>query len=229
MIPLLFHGDDADSHRRRSFYVCTIASPLHEVSSSWDTRVLLAAVDNCHALPETYEAIDQWLVHSFTELQEGRWLTVDPWNNPIDRKSDKIIGNYRAILVGVKGDEKFIQRMLRLKNSWVGSDRICAYCHATASGPLLYTMFGPHAPHRSTRVSNEEFFLQGCTPTPWLRYPGFSFERVFLDWLHLVDLSLTPESAASVSCLIYFNGVGFGDVELLPRTITPLLCLHPRP
>lgn len=71
------------------------------------------------------------------------------------------------------------------------------YCAAQKKGELLYTQFGPSAPHRATLVSNEEFFKTGCRPNAWLRLPGFDVERVFLDWLHLVDLALTPESSAS--------------------------------
>ena len=197
-IPLLFHGDDADSHRRRTFYSCTVSSPLCEPGDTFDSRLLLCTVDNKVATPELFDTIDTWLVHGFTELQEGEWLTVDPWNNPITPKKDgRIIGKYRAILAGFKGDEKYVQRALKLKASWIGTDGVCAYCGATNNGPLGYCHFGPQAPHRDTLVSNEKFFLEGCKANAWLRLPGFALERVFLDWLHLVDLALTPEASAS--------------------------------
>ena len=201
VIPVLFHGDDADSHRRRSFYVCTLTSPLCEYECSWDSRILLACLDNSRALPETYDVLDAWMVYGLTELQEGAFFTVNPWGDAFHRgKSGPCCGPYRAVLAGIKGDEKFIQRTLKLTTSWI-SEGVCMYCAAQKSGRLLYTHFGPRAPHRETLVSNEEFFATGCKPNAWLRLPGFDVQRIFLDWLHLVDLALTPESAASALCM----------------------------
>lgn len=201
MIPLLFHGDDADSHRRRSFYVCTLTSPLCEYEGSWDSRILLCTLDNSRCLPETYDVVDTWMVYGFTELQEGSFFSVDPWGEEFVRgKTGPCCGPYRAVLAGIKGDEKFVQRTLKLTTSWI-SEGVCLYCAAQKSGRLLYTQFGPRAPHRQTLVTNEEFFAKGCRPNAWIRLPGFHVERIFLDWLHLVDLALTPESAASAPCM----------------------------
>ena len=85
VIPLLFHGDDADSHRRRSFYICTLASPLCEFDCAWDSRILLACLDNSRTLAESYDVLDTWMVYSFTELQEGAFFTVNPWGDAFDR------------------------------------------------------------------------------------------------------------------------------------------------
>lgn len=170
-------------------------------TDAWDSRILLVTLDNNRALPESYDAIDAWIVHGLTELQEGRFMTVDPWNNPHDRGfSGRVIGPYVGILVGLKGDEKFIQRTLKLIASPVSQD-VCMYCKAGKTGQYMYTFHGAHAPHRTTLTSNEDFFLRGCRMNAWLRLPGFHIQRVFLDWLHLFDLSLIPECSASVPCL----------------------------
>ena len=90
-IPLLFHGDDADSHRRRSFYVATVSSPLCVYENSWDSRCLLCCIDNTRALPETYDAIDHWMVYGFMELQEGSFFTVNVYGEEFHRgKSGKV-------------------------------------------------------------------------------------------------------------------------------------------
>lgn len=201
MIPVLFHGDDADSHRRRSFTVCSMSSPLAPPRSSWDNRVLLYVADTSRMLAESYDTLDSFMVHSFCELQEGCFFDVDPYGRPWMRDfSGPIMGGFKAVLCGIKGDQKHLQRALKLKTSW-NSERVCMYCHATQSGRTIYTAFGPSAPHRSSLVSTEEFIESGCHPNPWVRLPGFHLELVLTDWLHLVDLSLTPEVAASESCL----------------------------
>lgn len=200
VIPLLFHGDDADAHRRRSFCVCAISSPLAPPRSSWDNRALLFVADTGRMLPETYDTLDAFMVHSLCELQEGTFFDVDPYGRPWDRGvSGLIMGGLRAVLCGIKGDQKYLQRALKLRSSW-NSERVCMYCHATSSGANLYTSFGPGAPHRNSLVSTEHFIESGCYPNPWVRLPGFHLELVLADWLHLVDLSLTPEVAASDSC-----------------------------
>lgn len=207
-IPLVFHGDDADAHRRRSFCVCTISSPLALPCSSWDNKILLYAVDTSRVTNESFDCLDSWMVHSLCELQEGRFFDVDPFGQPLDRGfTGEIMGGYRAVICAIKGDQKFLQRALKLKTSWT-SERVCMWCSASASGQNMYTAFGPNAPHRTSLTSNESFITNGCHPNAWIRLPGFHVELVLADWLHLVDLSLTPEVAASValsSRMIFFS------------------------
>ena len=106
VFPILCHGDDADSHRRRSFTVLTIASPLSRARSSWDERFLIYVMDVNRSVPETYDCLDAWVVYSLTELQEGRFMTVDAYGQPYQRSlSGPICGPYRGILFALKGCE----------------------------------------------------------------------------------------------------------------------------
>ena len=57
-IPLLFHADDADAHRRRTFNAMTISSPLSDYMECWDTRLLMCVLDNARCLPETYDVVE---------------------------------------------------------------------------------------------------------------------------------------------------------------------------
>ena len=201
VFPILCHGDDADSHRRRSFTVLTIGSPLSRGRSSWDERFLIYVMDVNRSVPETYDCLDAWVVHPLTELQEGRFMTVDAYGQPYERSlSGPICGPYRGVLLALKGDQKYLQRALKLTTSWV-SDRCCMYCDTGTSGPNLYTFFGEHAPHRATLKTTHDFIVNGSRPNYWVRCPGFDISMVFTDWLHLVDVALTPEIAASVNCL----------------------------
>ncbi len=196
--PIIYHGDDADSHRRRSFCAVTIGSLLLVGRSSWDSKVLIYIIDVSKTLQQTFDALDSWVVYGLNELQEGRFFDVDVQGQPFSRgHSGFICGGYRGVLVAIKGDQKYLARALQIKANWK-SEQVCPYCAASASGDLCWTMFGPNAPHRSTLVSTEEFILRGCKPNPWIRLPGFDIECLLQDWLHLVDLSYTPEVCASV-------------------------------
>ena len=160
--------------------------------------MLLYATDNSRSCTETFDTLDTWVVWSLIELQHGQFMTVDPWQNPINRPQGPIAGPYRAVLVNLKGDEKFIQKVLKLKTSWV-SQNVCSVCRAAKSDALIYTSFGKHAPHRGTCLDTRQFIEEACRPGPWPRLPGFHISLVTFDWLHIVDLAIIPECSASVT------------------------------
>ena len=199
VFPILCHGDDAESHRRRSFTVTTISSPLMGGKSPWDQRFLVYVMDVNHSLPETIETLDAWVVYGLVELQTGQFMTVDVYGQPCERKfSGPVCGPYRGVLYALKGDQKFLQKALKLTTSWT-SEKCCMYCGATASGQLVYSAFGEGAPHRSTPQTTLGFITDGCLPNPWVRVPGFDLSMVLTDWSHLVDLAITPEASASAA------------------------------
>ena len=197
----MVHGDDAEAHRRRSFCVSTFASAVTR-GSPWDTKYLMYCMDNSVSTDASFEGLDQWVVWSLMELAEGEFMTVDPFGNRIDRKGlkGKIAGPYRGVFFCMKADEKYIQKSMHLVNSW-NSKGMCGYCKASLeAGPLQYTCFGPNAGHRQTMLSTEDFMTQACRPGPWLRLPGFDVRMVALDWLHIMDLTVIPDCAASDPC-----------------------------
>ncbi|CAE7337972.1 unnamed protein product [Symbiodinium microadriaticum] len=54
-------------------------------------------------------------------------------------------------------------------------------------------------------LNTAEFIQYGCKANPWIQLPGFHPSMVVFDWLHVVDLALIPDSAAS--CLIELTEV----------------------
>lgn len=212
IIPVQWHGDDADSHRRRSFCCCTLSSPLAAPGSAWDNRILVYVTDNSRVCSETFDTLDAWMCWAFCELQEGCFFTVNPFGEEFNRgKTGQICGQYRAVLCAIRGDQKYLQRCLKLKTAW-NSEQVCAFCRASNAGDLVYTHFGPAAPHRQTMISTEQFMESRCHMNPWIRIPGFHIELILTDWLHIVDLAITPEVAASVlwlknrpSYLLFFS------------------------
>ena len=43
------------------------------------------------------------------------------------------------------------------------------------------------------------FILEKCGPNPWVSLPGFALERIWEDYLHVVDLALSPDACASAA------------------------------
>ena len=198
-MPLVLHGDDADSHRRRSFLITTMGS-LVVSGSMYDSRQLLYLLDNSRATPETMATLDLWVTWGLTELQLGVYLDIDPYGNRHAAydcgRQGLIAEGWRGILVYHKGDEKYIQRCYRTSHSAV-SRNVCILCRATQEGPMVYTTHGVNALHRTTCLSTEQFITDVCGVRTYVSLPGFNINMLCYDWLHICDLTIIPEVAAS--------------------------------
>lgn len=201
VIPLVVHGDDAEVHRRRSFMVTTFGSGL-TAGAVWDTKFLCYCTDNSRVTHEGITTLDTWLSWSLLELSLGHFLDHDPFGRehpPHNRgRCGKIVGPYTAVLVIHKGDEKYIQKVYQM-TSGATSKFVCFTCRAEKTGRNVYTTYGPQAPHRRTLLDTPTFIETGCGTQGWTRLPGWHISCLANDWLHVCDLAITPESAASVS------------------------------
>ena len=201
-VPLIFHQDDGEAHRRRSFMVTTFGSALVH-KSPWDSRFLLYCTDNSKSCSNTYDTLDTWIAWSFTELGAGRWLQHSPWGEYMGRREDKagtlIADGWIGVLVAHRGDEKALAKAFHVKNTWV-SEEVCFSCRASrlSDSRYLYTAFGQNAPHRETIVDLHTFVTSKVGPNAWTRVPGFHPSMIAYDWLHVLDLALIPDAAASV-------------------------------
>lgn len=203
---MAIHGDEADSHRRRTFSILTVGSLTVPPGQLFDNKFLVFCLDNSVATPDTASTLEKWVAHSLAELQQGSFSQVDPWGAPFPsnypNRSGDICGGFKCVLAMVKGDEKWHQRTFRTVTSWV-SKNPCLHCAASVnSSRLLYTSFGPNAPHRNTLVSTTTFIEQVAQCQTWTAVPGFSIEMVTYDWLHITDLCIIPECSASALKLV---------------------------
>ncbi|CAL1127365.1 unnamed protein product [Cladocopium goreaui] len=202
-VPLVVHGDGADSHRRRSFLVLTMGS-LVVSGNFWDCKFLLYCLDESSATPDTVSTLDLWCAWSMTELQLGSYMDKDPWGCSLaafdtGKRQGLIAGGYKGILCYHKGDEKYHQKVYRASHGAV-SRNVCVTCRATNDGDMVYTAHGINAIHRTTRLSTEEFITGVCGTRTWVGVPGWHVGMLCYDWLHVVDLPVIPEVAAS--CLV---------------------------
>ncbi|CAJ1379151.1 unnamed protein product [Effrenium voratum] len=203
-IPIFIHGDDAESHRRRSFMVVSWGSLLVSGCSPFDSNMLVFAGDNAQCLHETYNVLNCWLCWSLTELLLGTFLDVDPFGSPIQRAGPggrQVAGGWKAVLACHKGDEAYLQKAYNMVTTW-NSESVCWRCGASkgANTELVYTTHGPNAPHRETLLDTAAFIEQVCRENPFVRLPGFHIDLLQNDWLHCVDLAIVPECAGSVPC-----------------------------
>ena len=175
-VPLVFHCDDGEAHRRRSFMISSFGSAVVH-KSPWDCRFVLYCTDNAKSCDNTYDTLDTWLAWSFTELGAGRFLEHSPWGE----------------VMGLR------------KSTWV-SEEVCFTCRASrrSDSELLYTGFGKNALHRTTMLSLYDFVTDRCNSNPWVRVPGLHPSMVTYDWLHVLDLSLIPDASASATRLHIF-------------------------
>lgn len=210
----MVHGDDAESHRRRSFTVTTLGSLVVTGKSLWDIIFLMYTFDNSRASTDTIATLDLWLCWSPVECQCGHYLDTDPWGRPYNAfqngRCGLIAGGYKAVLALHKGDEKYLQKVYRAARTAV-SHNVCMSCEASSQqGPLLYTLYGENAAHRNTILDTSTFITKVAGVQTWTRIPGWGPEILGHDWLHVVDLTLIPEAAASTLIELSNEGV-FGE------------------
>lgn len=167
----------------------------------FDTKLVCYVLDNSKAMSSTVATLDTWMTWSLMELQLGFFMDVNPWGEPLPwhnrGRTGPIMGNWRAILVCHKGDEKYIQKAYRTSHTAV-SKNVCVMCRASCEDDaLLYTYHGLTAHHRSTIMSTTEFIRDVCGVSTWIRLPGWDVSFIQHDYLHVVDLALVPECSAS--------------------------------
>lgn len=133
----------------------------------------------------------------------GRYMEMGPWSEKVPKRKGldgKLLANgYRGILVVHRGDEKYItEKAYHIGVSWL-SQQCCWSCRASRmrDSNMLYTHFGPNALHRQSLMDTAGF-IQLCKPNAWVHLPGWSVEVLAYDLLHVFDLTLVPDAAASV-------------------------------
>ena len=182
----------------------TFASVVIGRVSVWESRYLLYCLDNNVTCSETVACLDEWVAWSFAELQEGRWFDRGPHNQELPYRKGKgghsLAEGWRGILCFHRGDEKYTQKAFKMKVA-ANSEQVCWRCKASRlpGSELLYTHFGPGARHRLTMLGLQEFIADTCRPTPWIRLPGFHPSMLHYDLLHVFDLTVVGDCAASVA------------------------------
>ena len=182
----------------------TLGSVTVNKTNLWDSKILLYCFDVGRGQDLTLATLDMWICWSLLECQIGTFLDKDPWGRDFaphsTGRSGTICGPYKAVLALHKGDEKYLQKAYRTSHTSV-SQHVCMVCRASSSpGPLLYTLHGPQAEHRNTLLDGPSFIAGVCGILTWVSLPGWSTEILGHDWLHICDLTLIPEAAAS--CLL---------------------------
>lgn len=174
----------------------------------FDTKIVLFCLDNAQSVPETAWTLEKWVSWSLMELQEGRFFTTDPWGSPYhppgpdQQRNGQIAGGWKCIFMMHKGDEKYHQRVYKPTSSWVSSS-VCLHCRASVSDPeLLYTDFGRGAKHRQTLTTGPHFIENVSRCQTFTTVPGWDIGLIVYDWLHIVDLCIIPECAASMLMLV---------------------------
>ena len=227
-VPIVLHGDDAESHRRRYFTVCSFASVTVGHCSPWENRYVLYCIDGSRTCDASYDGLDSWLAWSFKELMHGEFDDAGPWGEEVKwrrgwQMHQPLAGGYRGILCFHRGDEKYLIKAYHFKTNW-NSERVCWRCAASrvANSPMQYTYHGRSAPHRSTMYSLENF-LELCHPNCWTSLPGFHPSMLAFDLLHIFDLTLLPDAAASVFLL---HQIANTSQRIHRCSGTQVLCAH---
>ena len=85
--------------------------------------MLLYCMDCARSSNETLDVLDSWMVCSLTELMYGKYLCHDPWGPEIPHRmamsGKALAGDWRAVVVVHRGDEKYIQKAYQMQVGWL--------------------------------------------------------------------------------------------------------------
>jgi hypothetical protein len=117
-----------------------------------------------------------------------------------------------ALLVQARGDWPFLKQLFQVPQ-W-NQHQICWLCRATKTN---YKITHSHSPWRTQRYAPNQFFHElkeaGVQLCPLLSLPGFTFASICLDWMHIMDLGVSPvvmgslffeliSSSVAMQCLV---------------------------
>jgi len=117
-----------------------------------------------------------------------------------------------ALLVQARGDWPFLKQLFQVPQ-W-NQHQICWLCRATKDN---YKITHSHSTWRTQRYGPNQFFHElreaGVELCPLLSLPGFSFASICLDWMHIMDLGISPvvmgslffeliSSSVAMQCLV---------------------------
>jgi hypothetical protein len=121
-----------------------------------------------------------------------------------------------AALVQVRGDWEALVETFRLR--YYGSEYFCWQCNATLTpGPNCFHNFASDAPHRSTRLTTEEYLAccarEAAQPCHLFNAPGFLLEYVVVDSMHSADLGCFADVLGSLFWLHIYNRAWFNNKD----------------
>ena len=73
------------------------------------------------------------------------------------------------------------------------------------------------------KVNVSQFIEHGCRNNPWVQLPGWHIDLIYEDWLHVTDLALVPDAAASVSWFCIQTGHKNTTPKVMLRLIKALV------
>lgn len=208
-VPLWVHADEIQVGKQGSnkAYVISVSSLAR--GSAAATKFLVASLPVDKFTPTTLHEFLRWLVHDLEALQAGRFPTSDWRGQPLGTQRALTAGQtipLRVVVVGVKGDQKWLQDAYRWPRSFA-HNQICRHCKASrVPGSHLWTDYRDSA---GWQGSEEPAPSEG----PLTQLTGAHDTGVFDDMFHLLWVNgVGCDLAGSVLCLLarvrYF---GTGD------------------
>ena len=195
-VALGFHGDGVPFSKTDSLEILS----WNVLSQPCMDRIPFTAISKKHVCKcgclgrHTFHAMLKVLKWSMLQLYVGKVSSFLPdeteWaatNRHLSPGTELPV----ALMVQARGDWPFLKTLFQVPQ-W-NENLICWLCRATKK---TYRVVHSQAPWRTQRYKPNEFFAElracGVELCPMLSMPGFGFECIVLDWLHVVDLGVSP-------------------------------------
>jgi hypothetical protein len=212
-VPVGMHGDDAGVYGEQQVLCLTWGSVVSQLPTL-DNRILFSMIRVSDILQDvqdtTRRTLFQVMQWSFAAASAGVFPYCDHAGRPFGvdyhpRRAalagKRIAGDFVCCWSEMRGDWKFLQQALRLKQYYL-TNYTCHLCRAHRRiRRLRATNYRRDAHLRCTRVDCRAFqaeYQADPWPSPLLEIPGFCVWRVFFDILHTLDLGILQVTLPSV-------------------------------
>ena len=163
-------------------------------------RIPVTAITKRHLLKQqSFDEILEVVAWSFRCLSEGKYPTCrhdgsdfNKWDAKRKRLASNPLGAC-GLLVQARGDWKMYKDTFRLPG-WQDKGNCCYRCKVDKEGIKNASSTAPWRKQRLTHADlMARLLASGKTISPIFDCPGFTLERIKIDWLHVADLGVAPE------------------------------------
>ena len=216
-IALGFHGDGVPYSKTDSIEILS----WNVLSMPTMDRIPLTAISKKHKCQcgclgsHTFDAMLDVMKWSLLQLFVGRVSEMLPDGSRWTPGSKHLPPGTQlplALLVQARGDWPFLKQIFQVPQ-W-NQHQICWLCRATKE---TYKITHSQSSWRTQRYAPHQFFRElreaGVPLSPLLSLPGFTYASICLDWMHIMDLGVSPivmgslffelvSSSVAMQCLV---------------------------
>lgn len=221
----MIHSDGGDIYRNTEYSIWSWASVLCDEINTFDTRFLIACVDEEQKVKDVTDAeLVRYVLWNIEVMQSGVHPTHDHRGKPLVgqrllRANTALAGGWRASAVGTQSDLQEEVELHKYTRNYMAKF-LCERClgnRHTQTGSAYD--FSPNAMWRSMLISHQTYLAGTVEISPWANLRSWTIHRHRDDMLHMVWLGFGKDVAGQ---LLFEIATQYGLADKLDDNLAAL-------